>query len=632
MRMKQRQIGYPGVQVGHVSRRIAITLAALALSLPAAAGAGSIERLPSSDGAGETPILPGIEEGRWRSRSQLVWDSVVGRLTRRSYRVWDPFPSLDLEFLWHPEDTHADHPGLVNGPGLIEWRLRGAPSYDPSALVAIYRGEVLNGRPNGDGHFHHRSGLTYEGGWRNGLMHGEGRLMLPNGDEYVGGFQDGKRHGLGLYVDSRGNAYNGGFVAGFRDGEGLVTRADAQSYRAHFRAGREVASTRVSLPSITRSLLILVSNYPTYDDARLGVKVDRRPEFFAARGETLHYTGRSQGETLDVFPDHPRFMGIWKGDAEIQLTEHEESGHGLGADVLGTEFRFEPVPLTFELENRSPGTMRILGAFLDVTESQTDAQPFVQLSTGYYDECSGFDGLFNATIHIENYGWAPAESARIEFEFADADGRRRIQGGRRELGIIDRVASVDLTPDLARAGLNVGLTSTKRFDCTSDDDDACVREISASGALGSLADLVWVQNGVYFLVSAKGNLEYDWRDAVGSSHHRTSPFSARLVVATQPIEVECGEGALLTEIRQEPFKLQLDRKDYRIPVGLRDDIPAGVTGRWRIKLDADKSSIHQLRFVVQLADGREVASRPIRLQFARPAMPSVPAPASGQWR
>ncbi len=72
-----------------------------------------------------------------------------------------------------------------------------------------YVGDVLDGRPNGEGSFTFsipgRAGTArYEGEWREGKLHGFGIMTLPSGILYVGNFVDGKRQGEGAYLHISG--------------------------------------------------------------------------------------------------------------------------------------------------------------------------------------------------------------------------------------------------------------------------------------------------------------------------------------------------------------------------------------------------------------------------------------------
>ena len=69
----------------------------------------------------------------------------------------------------------------------------------------VYKGEVENGVPNGQGTFTFISGSKYVGEWKNGEPYGQGTETYRNGDKYVGEFKDGKINGQGTLTYLNGN-------------------------------------------------------------------------------------------------------------------------------------------------------------------------------------------------------------------------------------------------------------------------------------------------------------------------------------------------------------------------------------------------------------------------------------------
>ena len=128
--------------------------------------------------------------GDWSSKTQLVWDGETKQLVRRKLRVWDASPAQQLDFYWEPEAGSAwPATEVVEGRGMLSWRKRGTASYDRSAVMSTYKGELKDGRPHGAGRLETLEGVVYEGQWTSGLMNGEGHLKLENGDEYRGRLQ-----------------------------------------------------------------------------------------------------------------------------------------------------------------------------------------------------------------------------------------------------------------------------------------------------------------------------------------------------------------------------------------------------------------------------------------------------------
>ena len=54
----------------------------------------------------------------------------------------------------------------------------------------IYKGEVSNGVPHGQGTWTHPDGWKYVGEWNDGQYDGQGTLTSPDGKKYVGEYKD----------------------------------------------------------------------------------------------------------------------------------------------------------------------------------------------------------------------------------------------------------------------------------------------------------------------------------------------------------------------------------------------------------------------------------------------------------
>ena len=92
----------------------------------------------------------------------------------------------------------------------VQWKGFGEKQTNP-----IYKGQVENGEPNGQGTLNLHNGEKYVGEWKNGRPHGQGTGTLPDGRKYVGEYKDGKRHGQGTYTHHDGRKYKGEW----KDGE-----------------------------------------------------------------------------------------------------------------------------------------------------------------------------------------------------------------------------------------------------------------------------------------------------------------------------------------------------------------------------------------------------------------------------
>jgi len=89
--------------------------------------------------------------------------------------IWNPAPGEDEEVLWEgPSDN-----GFAQGSGKLTW-------YHKGAIVSVYEGDMLNGKPHGKGSYHFADGDHYAGEWNDGLRHGNGIHTYKDGHRKEG--------------------------------------------------------------------------------------------------------------------------------------------------------------------------------------------------------------------------------------------------------------------------------------------------------------------------------------------------------------------------------------------------------------------------------------------------------------
>ena len=88
----------------------------------------------------------------------------------------------------------------------IQWKTFGDGKVQPK-----YKGDIKNGKPNGQGTLTLPNGFNFVGEWRDGLINGQRTLTLPNGSKYVGEWKDGEKNGQGTVTNSDGEKYVGEF-------------------------------------------------------------------------------------------------------------------------------------------------------------------------------------------------------------------------------------------------------------------------------------------------------------------------------------------------------------------------------------------------------------------------------------
>src|SRR5262249_9941701 len=281
-----------------------------------------------------------------------------------------------------------------------------------------------------------------------------------------------------------------------------------------------------------------------------------------------------------------------------------------------------PLPLSFEVWNRSSAPIQVVGAYLDVRTSVSDLQPAIQLTIGGPLECNESQPNFRPMFKLENFGWGTAERATVSFAFANTSAPTRPPtfALTKNVGRIDNTASVNLEPELQAAGVDTALLRRQQkagVACRSRDPQACLSELRGSRTFGSVGQHL-VLDGTNILLGAVGRLDYSWTDARGQQHDATSPFNARLLLGHTVRDVPCGELGESDPITRRALEFRLDQSNYQLQMGFQPPVPQPRTSGFTVAVEAAKSSQHQFRVVMQLADGREIASQPVSLLYYRP--------------
>ena len=72
-----------------------------------------------------------------------------------------------------------------------------------------YKGQVENGKPNGQGTYTNHDGEKYVGEWKDGEKHGQGTYTYHHGFKYVGEWKDNRKNGQGTYTLTDGHRFEG---------------------------------------------------------------------------------------------------------------------------------------------------------------------------------------------------------------------------------------------------------------------------------------------------------------------------------------------------------------------------------------------------------------------------------------
>jgi hypothetical protein len=562
-------------------------------------------------------------DGAWREKTQVVWNRDAGALIRRNFRVWDPHPELNLDFLWEPRSSAGseDPDGIVNGPGTLTWHAKDSPTYDRQFVHSVFKGVLRNGRPEGEGALLVRNGDYYTGQWVDGAMHGRGILRFANGDRYDGDFVAGQMHGVGKYASTDGSVYFGEFRNGRRDGIGRLMNADG-AYRTVWRKGEEISRQEIEGDGRVNAAPRL-RQAAAANGVKLKVSLDQKKfidfENADPDAESHPYEAENTPGGMTIRLASREILKTWKGDAPLQIGEY--------GGVLST-WQFPPVYLKVEVENGGGRPARISNAFLDVFDSTTDVMPHLEL---HPDWSAGDVYTYKPSFHFENIGWGRVRDSRIIYSLG-TDSRRTGEttvrlgtfDASKQVSIVDRLRQLGVDVNrLKRANEQRGSNHPGSFNCGHDDVDltVCFEKLKNSGILGRFRDYVFRQADdsiVYTTLS--GRIEYQWAGHDGRSNARVSPFSVD--VPLLKFNEDQAEGGGL-EVLERPFKalaLSLDRRSYRIalPGSWNVDVGQAQTKQLDLTVSAAKSSRHSFQIVLQLADGALVKSPTIDLSYFRP--------------
>ena len=82
-------------------------------------------------------------------------------------------------------------------------------SFEDKDTQPKYKGQVENGKPNGQGTYTNHDGEKYVGEWKDGEKHGQGTYTYHHGFKYVGEWKDNRKHGQGTYTLTDGIRFEG---------------------------------------------------------------------------------------------------------------------------------------------------------------------------------------------------------------------------------------------------------------------------------------------------------------------------------------------------------------------------------------------------------------------------------------
>lgn len=194
-----------------------------------------------------------------------------------------------------------------------------------------YRGEVVDGRLQGEGRLDYANGAFYEGQFKDGLFEGPGTWQGAGGERYTGQFHLGLFHGQGELAYADGTRYQGGFKQGRMHGEGHLQQGGV-SYRGEFRDDRYHGLGTLEWPDGSRYQGRFVRGEPEGEGLRSNAEGQFSGTF---KNGMLQGEGSYQGE------DGERYSGgfrndLFHGKGRYQSGEGEVwSGHFANGELTG---------------------------------------------------------------------------------------------------------------------------------------------------------------------------------------------------------------------------------------------------------------------------------------------------------
>lgn len=201
-----------------------------------------------------------------------------------------------------------------------------------------YRGEVIDGRLQGEGRIDYANGMYYQGRFQDGLFEGPGEWHGASGESYKGEFHLGLFEGQGELVYGDGTRYLGGFKQGRMHGEGHLQQGGV-NYRGEFRDDRYHGLGTLEWPDGSRYQGRFVRGEPQGE----GVRNNASGQFSGTfKDGMLQGEGSYQGNDGDAYSGTFR-NDLFHGKGRYQSGEGESevwSGHFENGALTGKgEFR-----------------------------------------------------------------------------------------------------------------------------------------------------------------------------------------------------------------------------------------------------------------------------------------------------
>ncbi|MEM6305171.1 MAG: hypothetical protein AAF744_10640, partial [Pseudomonadota bacterium] len=407
--------------------------------------------------------------------------------------------------------------------------------------------------------------------------------------------------------------YRGSFYAGAQDGDGTLFPAQDRAFRAHWRAGTQVGARQVIGGQAGVAHVIPVQQ-PAFADVALGISVNKAKPASVHEMHEFHpfYDSFTQDSVLYVYPG--AFADVWHGDAQAALNFAFESG-------WSSQGVYPKVSFNLDLNNTGVNPLTVVGGRLQIAQSQTDLDPVLtsemQPPRGGRYFCQEDAAT---TIEFESFGWSDPINASINSGFMSRNGNEVVLSLGGPVSPTWPVSKTNLRPALVQAGVAIQAIEAANLSCPSGEYEACLESVKTSQMFGPLRDALFVRDNRIF-AKLVGTITYDWRNNAGVLARKIQNFREDVFIAAFDWELQCGEGSEYTKLYETAINLPTDQQNYAVPFPIYQTVQPGTLQRWTFQIDSAKATRHIFQVVLQLSDGREIATRTVDLNYFKPRDP-----------
>ncbi|HET9933806.1 MAG TPA: toll/interleukin-1 receptor domain-containing protein [Polyangiaceae bacterium] len=289
-----------------------------------------------------------------------------------------------------------------------------------------------------------------------------------------------------------------------------------------------------------------------------------------------------------------------------------------GGPIAPTRFDWVPFSwdfpkLDFKVINNSKETILLSDIVFEVEESKLDPTPVLIVKPDIYQS--------NALhFRLINEGWGPAVGLKACFNLTPTDARNSAKPTYGEpypyevqVGDVDEDANVDISSELVKAGVDLrGLADLGVMTQRDGDVSTFVNEKGVERTFDEAQ--LWAARQQLFgrftsggaLVS--GELRYTARTVDGAAEERRVKFWTVVWLFN-----ENRKGKPRPPSYEYATKFKVEGINYKRQLSISQEVKAGDTDRFLVKVGFDKSSRHRFRARLLYNGGREVVSANVLL-------------------